>query len=129
MSGTQGLLCTLALASGLLGSQGQAWSQLPGFDKDGLLHFSRPQTQAAPDYVPPAASRQSEPEQDEYTEETDSERTESADDGQSVTTKPWFWGAVAGVLITAAVILLVTSQPSSAPSTTLGNMEAFNGQH
>jgi pyruvate/2-oxoglutarate dehydrogenase complex dihydrolipoamide acyltransferase (E2) component len=43
----------------------------------------------------------------------------------SVTDQWWFWTAVAGVVVVTATVLLVSTRGSDAPSTKLGNMEAF----
>lgn len=41
--------------------------------------------------------------------------------------KPWFWGGVAGLLLTAAILGTLTIGPSDAPTpqTKLGDMRAF----
>ena len=57
-------------------------------------------------------------------EEALNERSEAAG-RESVTNKWWFWAAIGGVLATTVAVIVITNQPPRAPSSTLGNMEAF----
>jgi hypothetical protein len=43
----------------------------------------------------------------------------------SLTQKWWFWAAMGTLAVGSAVLLLAAVRPSEAPSTRLGNMEAF----
>ncbi|MCG5054893.1 MAG: hypothetical protein KA712_18160 [Myxococcales bacterium] len=44
---------------------------------------------------------------------------------RSVVKTWWFWGAVAGVVVTTVAIVLVAGGSESAPATDLGDMRAF----
>jgi hypothetical protein len=46
----------------------------------------------------------------------------------SITERWWFWAAVGGVVAATVVVVLIAGHAPSAPSSTLGNMNAFGGR-
>jgi hypothetical protein len=69
------------------------------------------QEQPAPVYVPPTTAV-----------------APVAPENQSITDRWWFWAAVGGVVAATLVVILIAGRGPSAPSSTLGNMDAFGGK-
>jgi hypothetical protein len=102
----------MALPSGPLLASPTVWPTLAG-DAAGPALSPRLllQEQPAPVYVPPGPAV-----------------APVAPENQSITDRWWFWTAVGGVVAATLVVILIAGRGPSAPSSTLGNMDAFGGK-
>jgi hypothetical protein len=109
------VLASPALAAGGQGPGATAfWPVLPedgAPERTALPSRLLLQEQPAPVYVPPAAGVAPAPAE-----------------SQSITDRWWFWAAVGGVVAATLVVILIAGRGPSAPSSTLGNMDAFGGK-